>query len=678
MFDINEACRSQIIAGDETGFASRPQKDSKYVVAKGRDSARVAERALIQHTSVMHLCDADGDSLAPMVMFKGKRLDATAMPDAPPDTVFQYQSKGYFEAKHFIEILRHIVRNHRIPESCKLTKMASDVQGKIDDSSSHLKTLETPVCHRILIVDNAPCHHHPLATAYAEEHWIHIVYLPPNFTHILQVSDLAVFASMKKFWYRIANTCTMVYSENFKFKPRTFWTFLKKAWEEGTKPANVIRGFLMAGQWPINVDRPLATLLKSKTNEDGQSINPLNNPQLMLDTMNDTCRIRTRELRRVRTENGALRTRIAELESSPVTNSINIDVDLSNVAASIDVRIDDDDDINGWQGPSGAMAIHMGTFVSPSKAQAEFNDELAPQTPAKYITRTNLPSTYSFVSPLQAQVIHANQVKRLQPHKIVISSEQQNSNAPQQIERVGVAALANLSIDELNEKLAKLERLVELQTMLEKPKQSNKAKKFTAKSSRSRAQPFSSSSSSDSTSSDSESEPKPRRQQTNAHNRRSKPPKLVKRARSSSDIESNSEARRPKRPASRRKPSRPQSLSRLSPGDSSSSDQEPVVRSRQRGAALTSSTTSAASGLSLTQPVRRHKRARSATPPPSPRSASRTLHVSVKLTITPVSAVSASGPRSIRPKYQLAHSDNIGVIRLRRFHTSRRILGRFD
>lgn len=96
---ITDETRGQMLAGDETGFADDPNREQrmKFVVCRDKDVNFQADRSVMKHTSVMHICDACGASLPPVTMFKGSKLDITAMPDAPPGSAFQFQTNGYLK-----------------------------------------------------------------------------------------------------------------------------------------------------------------------------------------------------------------------------------------------------------------------------------------------------------------------------------------------------------------------------------------------------------------------------------------------------------------------------------------------------------------------------------------------------------------------------------------------------
>ena len=447
---ITEETCGQILAADETGFASDPHRNGRcrYVVARGRDSQRVAERALIKHTTLMHICDAFGISLPPMVMFKGVRIDVTAMPDAPAEAVFQFQTRGYFEAVHFIEVLRHIVRTHIPPAACTKKKIARDIRTSINaQAEQQLEIIESTVfCHRILIIDNAPCHRCPLAEAYANEHWIHIMYLPPNLTHLMQVSDVAVFAALKKCWYRIENSRTLIYTNGLKFTHQSFWTHLKEPWQQATKTENVRRGFRLCGQWPIDAEQVLTRMRRSKVDASGKSIDPMDDTSLYLHTIDEKLRVQSKQLRVITRENSRLRNRVTELESQPQAVSVDIAITGSidstqSIAARVEVSsaeveaeaeaIDD-----GWNGPRGAAAVHMGAFKPPVHAQVQ-------QESANYLTRSNLIVPYQFLRPAEARAAHSMQTQRGRGRKVAIATV---------IKRARTASRTRIAADSIDRK----------------------------------------------------------------------------------------------------------------------------------------------------------------------------------------------------------------------------------
>jgi hypothetical protein len=104
------------------------------------------------------------------------------------------------------------------------------------------------------------------AELYAEEHQIRLLYLPANLTHIMQVSDLAVFALLKRKFYKIEREHSLAINGK-PYTKATFWTLLRPAWDAATTENNVRRGFEMSGQWPIDMRRPLRAIESLHMNE---------------------------------------------------------------------------------------------------------------------------------------------------------------------------------------------------------------------------------------------------------------------------------------------------------------------------------------------------------------------------------------------------------------------------
>src|SRR4051812_16979361 len=88
--------------------------------------------------------------------------------------VFSFNPKVTLNPNHLVEVLRHIVRTHTAPKACRKWKIAYDQQYIKDENGDlRFRTIESTVCHRVLIMDLAPSHMSIAAQQYAEEHWIH-------------------------------------------------------------------------------------------------------------------------------------------------------------------------------------------------------------------------------------------------------------------------------------------------------------------------------------------------------------------------------------------------------------------------------------------------------------------------------------------------------------------------
>lgn len=198
----------QILAADETGFhgTKTKTKRERVLTAAGGTDREHSRPSLRSHVSVLHICAATGLTLPPIQVKKALNIQLETSEHAPPGLLTLTQENGYFEAKDFITVLQHIVRHHppdpAVVPSDQLKSVTYVEHWTTKDSRgkevSHVKSTTSTVFPRLLIIDNAAVHRHPLAAAYAELHLIEVVYLPPNLTHLMQVSDVAVFGTLKK------------------------------------------------------------------------------------------------------------------------------------------------------------------------------------------------------------------------------------------------------------------------------------------------------------------------------------------------------------------------------------------------------------------------------------------------------------------------------------------------
>lgn len=120
------------------------------------------------HTSFLCIGNAAGESLPPIVIHKGERIDADKAQSLPSKALIGCHATGYFIKEHFIQVLQHL-NQHR--------------------------TTTLPI---LFIIDGAKTHIDLAAIEYAIEHQIHILCIPAHTSHILQVHDVSVFGPFKQ------------------------------------------------------------------------------------------------------------------------------------------------------------------------------------------------------------------------------------------------------------------------------------------------------------------------------------------------------------------------------------------------------------------------------------------------------------------------------------------------
>ena len=345
----------QVLAMDETGFIDNAELHSstKYMLSENVEK-RIEERQPSYHYTVLHICTALGITLPPVTMFEGKRERAEMLEGAPEGTLYTFQQRGYAEASMMSEIVRHIIKYHHIPEHVPIAgELHDDRVWNDPDQALNVDTTLTRRAHTILIMDNASVHYCEEAMLLAKQAHIHICFLPPNLTHILQVSDLSCFALLKKKWYRTMNEVTYCQFDPVSVTQENFWLRLRPAWDAATCEERVIKGFEMAGQWPLNPSRPISAIvsLNAKTEHMARIVPAALDIELQQRTNMNEIDLRHRQLKAVNVElrdTKAEAERVNELNAAKIrelTEELDrlkgrLALDHGSVTATVEIEID--------------------------------------------------------------------------------------------------------------------------------------------------------------------------------------------------------------------------------------------------------------------------------------------------------------------------------------------------
>jgi hypothetical protein len=227
---FSELPPEQLYAADETGLDGDGAR--RELVLAPTNSPRVFRQqdSYREHTSITHIGNAAGQSLAPIVCFEGKLLDADIgrqMHEWNEDAIFGVQENGYFTSDHTLRLLQHI-----------------------DQHAVKARPL-------LLILDGASGHIDIEAAQFAIQHEIDILLLPSNCTHFLQVADVSVFGPFKHYWKQ---ACHLLKMERAQIAPDSDISIQRedivplaaKAWKFAVTRANVISGFRRTGIYPFD------------------------------------------------------------------------------------------------------------------------------------------------------------------------------------------------------------------------------------------------------------------------------------------------------------------------------------------------------------------------------------------------------------------------------------------
>jgi hypothetical protein len=225
---------SQIYAADETGLDGEGSRRQKVIVPTNTSRVYRKGSSYREHTSILHMGNAMGESVPPVFIFKAKKkIDAMIvqqMADLAPMALYGVQENGYFTGLNTSAILQHLDRHSTSPRPLLL--IMDGAGGHLDASSANL----------------------------AITLGIDILLLPAHTTHILQVADVAVFRPFKEAW---KGQCEKRRREKRRSNARgdsgihqsDIVPMAMAAWARAMTSSNVISGFRRTGIFPFD---PLA------------------------------------------------------------------------------------------------------------------------------------------------------------------------------------------------------------------------------------------------------------------------------------------------------------------------------------------------------------------------------------------------------------------------------------
>jgi outer membrane biosynthesis protein TonB len=165
---------SQIYAADETGLDGDGSRRQKVIVPTNTPRVYKKGSSYREHTSILHMANALGESVPPVFIFKAKKkVDANIvqqMAEFAPEGLYGVQENGYFTSINTSAILQHLDKHSASPRPL------------------------------LLIMDGAGGHLDAESAKLAISLGIDILLLPSHTTHILQVADVAVFRPFKEAW----------------------------------------------------------------------------------------------------------------------------------------------------------------------------------------------------------------------------------------------------------------------------------------------------------------------------------------------------------------------------------------------------------------------------------------------------------------------------------------------
>lgn len=106
------------------------------------------------------------------------------------------------------------------------------------------------------------------------QHKIHLLFLPPHTSHVLQPLDLSVFSPLKHYYRKQVGFLSLL-TDSSPVGKQNFLSCYQKAREQALTASNIKGGWKATGLWPVSVAKPLLSPLllenSNKRKKDAKS-----------------------------------------------------------------------------------------------------------------------------------------------------------------------------------------------------------------------------------------------------------------------------------------------------------------------------------------------------------------------------------------------------------------------
>ena len=218
---ITRLSAEQIYAGDEAGLKGDEVEGIKVLATRGAANVNLTGGTSTDHTTVLHIGNAKGESLPPVIVIKGDKMHPDMYKGAIPNTLIGTSESGFFNQKLFISVIKFFIENTSREREC------------------------------LLIIDGAEAHISLEAMKICQANKVMILFLPSHHSHILQVDDVGVFSSFKSHWKTFWEEHHRQHP-NLHVNKYNIVSFIAEVWPHAMTKTNIVSGFRHTGTWPFD------------------------------------------------------------------------------------------------------------------------------------------------------------------------------------------------------------------------------------------------------------------------------------------------------------------------------------------------------------------------------------------------------------------------------------------
>ena len=197
-------------------------------------------------TSFIECVSATGTFLPPLVIFKGKSVQQQWFPD----------DLSLFSDWHFTATKNGWTSDQTAVEW--LEKMFIPRTQPADPSE-----------RRLLVLDGHGSHETVEFMYLCYQHKIHLLFLPPHTSHVLQLLDLSVFSPLKHYYRKQVGFLSLL-TDSSPVGKQNFLSCYQRAREQALTASNIKGGWKATGLWPVSVAKPLLSPLLLENSNKGK------------------------------------------------------------------------------------------------------------------------------------------------------------------------------------------------------------------------------------------------------------------------------------------------------------------------------------------------------------------------------------------------------------------------
>jgi 4-hydroxybenzoate polyprenyltransferase len=130
---------------------------------------------------------------------------------------------------------------------------------------------------RLLVLDGHGSHETTDFMYLCFQHNIHLLYLPPHTSHVLQPLDLSVFSALKHYYRKQIGYLSLL-TDSSPVGKQNFLLCYQKARKEALSISNIKSGWKASGLWPVSSAKPLMSrLLLENSNQIKSTVSEAQN-----------------------------------------------------------------------------------------------------------------------------------------------------------------------------------------------------------------------------------------------------------------------------------------------------------------------------------------------------------------------------------------------------------------